>query len=71
MRTGTRRFTSAMVGIFMLATLLPLASPGAAFALGGGSGSISLTTIGSPYTQDFNTLANTGTTNNLTSTVGS
>src|SRR5882724_4039293 len=35
-------------------------------ALGGGSGSISLTTLGSAYTQDFNTLANTGTANNLT-----
>jgi predicted extracellular nuclease len=35
-------------------------------ALGGGSGSISLTTLGSAYTQNFDTLANTGTTNNLT-----
>ena len=35
-------------------------------AIGGGSGSISLITPGSAYTQDFNTLANTGTTNNLT-----
>jgi len=35
-------------------------------AVGGGSGSISLTTLGSAYLQDFNTLANTGTTNNLT-----
>jgi predicted extracellular nuclease len=37
-----------------------------ALALGGGSGSVNLTTLGSAYTQDFNTLANTGTTNNLT-----
>jgi predicted extracellular nuclease len=37
-----------------------------ALALGGGSGSISLTTLGSAYLQDFNTLANSGTTNNLT-----
>ena len=34
--------------------------------LGGGSGSVSLTTSGSAYTQDFNTLANTGTANNIT-----
>jgi uncharacterized protein len=42
---------------------LPMQSAG---ALGGGSGSISLTTLGTAYTQDFNTLANTGSTNNLT-----
>jgi predicted extracellular nuclease len=35
-------------------------------ALGGGSGSISLTTLGSPSTQNFDALANTGSTNNLT-----
>ena len=35
-------------------------------ALGGGSGSVSLTTFGSAYTQNFDTLANTGSTNNLT-----
>ncbi|MBI5946067.1 MAG: ExeM/NucH family extracellular endonuclease [Chloroflexi bacterium] len=35
-------------------------------ALGGGSGSISLTTLGSAYTQNFDTLANTGTTNSIT-----
>ena len=35
-------------------------------AAGGGAGSVSLITLGSAYTQDFNTLANTGTTNNLT-----
>jgi predicted extracellular nuclease len=34
--------------------------------LGGGSGSVGLTALGSAYTQDFNTLANTGTTNNIT-----
>ena len=34
-------------------------------AAGGGSGSVSLTTLGIAYTQDFNTLANTGSTNNL------
>ena len=35
-------------------------------ALGGGSGAISLTTLGAAYTQNFDTLANTGTTNALT-----
>ncbi|HKH45238.1 MAG TPA: ExeM/NucH family extracellular endonuclease [Thermoanaerobaculia bacterium] len=34
--------------------------------LGGGSGSVGLTTSGSAYTQDFNTLANAGTANNIT-----
>lgn len=36
--------------------------------LGGGSGSVSLTASGTAYTQDFNTLANTGTANNITLT---
>jgi uncharacterized protein len=45
---------------------LPTGGPAAALALGGGSGSVSLTTLGSASTQDFDTLANTGTTNNLT-----
>ena len=35
-------------------------------ALGGGSGSISLTTLGTAYTQNFDTLANTGTANSIT-----
>ncbi len=35
-------------------------------ALGGGSGTISLTILGSASTQDFDSLANTGSTNNLT-----
>lgn len=34
--------------------------------LGGGSGSISLTTLGSAYSQSFDTLANTGSANNIT-----
>ncbi len=36
-----------------------------ALAVGGGSGSISLTSLGTAYTQDFDTLANSGTTNTL------
>ena len=35
-------------------------------ALGGGSGTNSLATLGTAYTQNFDTLANTGTTNSLT-----
>jgi len=60
----------SMFKVFSLITILALmlmAVPmQSARALGGGSGSISLTTLGTAYTQDFNTLANTGTTNNLT-----
>ena len=47
----------------MVIAVLPVQS---AQALGGGSGSVSLTTLGSASTQNFDTLANTGTTNNLT-----
>jgi predicted extracellular nuclease len=57
-----KAFSVTTILALMLMTL-PMQSAG---ALGGGSGSISLTTLGTAYTQDFNTLANTGTTNNLT-----
>lgn len=43
----------------LLLTLQPV------FATAGGSGSIDLTTLGSAYTQGFDDLANTGTTNSL------
>ena len=56
--------------VFSLITILALVLMAlpmqSAQALGGGSGSISLTTLGSAYTQNFDTLANTGTTNALT-----
>ncbi len=56
--------------VFSLITILALtmmALPmGSVGALGGGSGAISLTTLGTAYTQNFDTLANTGTANNLT-----
>lgn len=52
--------------ITVLALILTAVPIQNAQALGGGSGSISLATLGSAYTQDFNTLANTGTTNNIT-----
>ena len=54
---------SVITILALMLMALPMQSVGAA---GGGSGSISLTTLGSAYTQDLNTLANTGTTNNLT-----
>ena len=50
----------------ILALLLVALSVSSLLALGGGSGSISLATPGSAYTQDFDTLATSGTTNNLT-----
>lgn len=52
--------------ITILALMLMVMPLQSTQALGGGSGSVSLTTLGSAYTQDFNTLANTGTANNLT-----
>jgi len=53
--------------VMMIVALMLLGMPmQTAVALGGGSGSISLTTLGSAYTQNFDTLANTGTTNNIT-----
>jgi uncharacterized protein len=51
--------------ITILALMLMAVPMQNAGALGGGSGSISLTTLGTAYTQDFNTLANTGASNNL------
>jgi len=54
------------VGALFLPVLLMVVPVQSALALGGGSGSVSLTTLGSAYTQDFDTLANTGTANNLT-----
>ncbi len=54
---------SAFAVLALMLAALPMQS---AQALGGGSGSISLTTLGSAYTQNFDILANTGTTNNLT-----
>ena len=56
--------------VFSLITILALVLMAlpvqSAQALGGGSGSVSLTTLGSASTQNFDTLATTGTTNNLT-----
>lgn len=59
-----RLITLVIVLSFLLAGLPLGVQP--ALALGGGSGSISLTTLGVAYTQNFDTLANTLTTNDLT-----
>src|SRR4051794_13476188 len=56
---GTCRVWPTLVGLFVVLMSLPLAAPGVALA----AGSVSLTTIGSTYDQDFNTLATTGTAN--------
>ncbi|HJR26049.1 MAG TPA: ExeM/NucH family extracellular endonuclease [Acidimicrobiales bacterium] len=50
----------ALIALAATAVLVPLpATP----ALGAGSGSVSLTALGTAYTQDFSDLANSGTTN--------
>ena len=51
MRRGTRRWP-VLVGLLVVLTSLPFAAPVAA------AGSVSLTAIGSPYSQDFDTLGN-------------
>ncbi|MBI5962560.1 MAG: ExeM/NucH family extracellular endonuclease [Chloroflexi bacterium] len=56
--------------VFSLITILALALMAVSIqsvqALGGGSGSVSLTALGSAYTQNFDSLANTGTANSVT-----
>ena len=49
----------SIFGIVLLAVGMRL------FALSGGSGSISLTTAGGKYSQDFNSLASTGAASDL------
>ena len=58
--SATKLSFAAILALILVA--IPLQS---AFALGGGAGSISLTTLGSASTQDFDTLASTGSTNSL------
>jgi len=62
----SRPLLAAAMALLLAATLLPTVAISPARAAGGGSGSISLTTLGTAYTQNFDTLANTGTTNSLT-----
>ena len=64
MKTTKFRVFNAVLVVALVLSMMAFVQP--AEALGGGSGSVSLTTLGSAYTQDFNTLANTGTANNLT-----
>jgi predicted extracellular nuclease len=54
---------SAAALMASVALVMPIEN---AQALGGGSGTVSLTTLGSASTQNFDTLTNTGTANNLT-----
>ena len=64
MKTTKFRVFNAVLIVALVLSMVAFAQP--AQALGGGSGAISLTTLGSASTQNFDTLANTGTTNNLT-----
>jgi len=60
---------SKVVLVITILALLLMGLPGQnAQALGGGAGTISLITLGSAYSQSFDTLANTGTANSLTLT---
>lgn len=62
---GTRRSLPTLVGLLVVLGAMPLASPVMA------AGTISLSTIGSAYGQDFDTLANTpGSTTNATLPLG-
>ncbi len=63
MNKSLHKVFSALV---VIALMLAATSVQSAQAAGGGSGAISLTALGSAYTQNFDTLATTGTTNNLT-----
>ncbi|MBK9925000.1 MAG: ExeM/NucH family extracellular endonuclease [Anaerolineales bacterium] len=60
-KTFSKVFSLALI-LALVISALPVQN---ALALGGGSGSISLTTLGSAYTQDFDTLSNTGSANTL------
>jgi uncharacterized protein len=62
----TKSFPKVFSILTILALMLATVPMQNAQALGGGSGSISLTTLGNAYTQNFDTLANSGTTNNIT-----
>ena len=63
MNTHLQKVFSLITILALMLMVVPMQS---AQAAGGGSGAIGLTSLGMAYTQDFNTLANTGTTNNLT-----
>ncbi|HSL43821.1 MAG TPA: ExeM/NucH family extracellular endonuclease [Anaerolineales bacterium] len=63
MNRNINKIFSAITILAMVLMALPMQSAG---AIGGGSGTISLTTLGTAYTQNFDTLASSGTTNSLT-----
>lgn len=62
----TKTFSKVFSILTILALMLMALPMQGAQALGGGSGSVSLTALGSASTQNFDTLATTGSTNNLT-----
>jgi predicted extracellular nuclease len=62
MRRPFSRVLSAVTILAMMGIAVPVPS---ALAAGGGSGSVSLTTLGAAYTESFDTLANSGTANAL------
>ena len=64
MKTTKFRVFNAVLVVALVLSMMAFVQP--AEALGGGSGSIILTTLGSASAQNFDTLANTGSTNNLT-----
>jgi hypothetical protein len=53
-----RRLITGFVAFAMVLLSLPIGA-NSALAVDGGSGTISLTSLGTAYSQDFNTLANT------------
>jgi hypothetical protein len=63
MKRNLYKLFAFMLTLAMFISFLPMQN---AQAAGGGSGSISLTAMGSTYYQYFDTLANTGTANPLT-----
>lgn len=63
MNRHLNKMFSVVTILALMLMALPMQSVGATT---GGSGSISLTASGTAYTQNFDTLANTGTANNLT-----
>ncbi len=61
------QFGFKVFSVLTILALILMAVPiQSAQAAGGGSGSVNLITLGSAYTQNFDTLANSGTTNNPT-----
>ena len=66
----TKIFSKLFSLALILALVLSALPSQRAQALGGGSGSISLAALNTAYTQNFDTLANTGTANNITVITG-